>query len=526
MSSTTLTIQNLQSNIRLTAKAEDSAMLVQQVKWRLSQSLPNILSDVLDHIFKDYSGIIRIEKIRLQFSDIGDVDGKNFVQKLARMIARKISHYIQNENYYHWSDRSEYCYGYFENRLNLCRIPDWAFPDFSPLRYLSPTQSILEILRQSPDILTWRPNETQILKLFSDVLPFLQEPTIEEFVFNSGNFSNLAKIEFLENLDFRFSECSPLNMSQIIKTPNTSVLHLLHILALQVKPKTQISEVEFKNFLSVAKLIIARILMLQNKLQKTGSIQGNTKSPNIDQQASRFEDWAKVIRRSNLNSQSLAIVDKAIQQLTGWNENVYKAPIEKDTKSKTRGLDHKMGNRFLSPVAGLSLLLPYIARDNLTEILSPQHLKSILISTLSEAKQGFAGLDPLIDLMTTYSWQNEVSDENRKMPAIPDMLLELLPVQIDVPIRESETIHQWRNYVLKRLATNLTSLQHSSASYLQSQFLEVPGIVSISSDKISIELGAVPLGIVLQISGLIGDRGTIPFLGNRKLTIHLEGSNK
>ncbi len=75
--------------------------------------------------------------------------------------------------------------------------------------------------------------------------------------------------------------------------------------------------------------------------------------------------------------------------------------------------------------------------------------------------------------------------------------------------------------LLRRLAGRLRGFTESSANYLAQQFIRLPGHLRLADDALRVDLSRAPLGIVLQMAGLDGDRGPLPWLNNRRLEISL-----
>src|SRR5690606_11878064 len=75
--------------------------------------------------------------------------------------------------------------------------------------------------------------------------------------------------------------------------------------------------------------------------------------------------------------------------------------------------------------------------------------------------------------------------------------------------------------VVRHFARGLRGFAASSPGYLAAQFLDVPGRVERSDETLEVSLSRAPLGVVLRMAGYDGDRGPIPWLGNRRLVLHL-----
>jgi hypothetical protein len=76
---------------------------------------------------------------------------------------------------------------------------------------------------------------------------------------------------------------------------------------------------------------------------------------------------------------------------------------------------------------------------------------------------------------------------------------------------------------LRRFAQGLRGFAESSPAYLAKQFINLPGHLEIDEERVVVHFSRAPLGIVLQMAGLDGDCGPIPWLGNRHLWNNLSG---
>ena len=75
--------------------------------------------------------------------------------------------------------------------------------------------------------------------------------------------------------------------------------------------------------------------------------------------------------------------------------------------------------------------------------------------------------------------------------------------------------------VLRLFAQRLRGFEASSPDYLARQFLRLPGHLEIGSESLVVTLHQAPLAMILQINGLTGGQGRVPWLDRRELTVNL-----
>ena len=174
--------------------------------------------------------------------------------------------------------------------------------------------------------------------------------------------------------------------------------------------------------------------------------------------------------------------------------------------------------------AGLTLLLPVIRDLDLYAHLGREGLYQLLLAAVGRDIQPLAWNDAgpawLCGLTTREAERAREADitwPNGAQWEMPDVN------EADVQHLGATPCAAFALLVLRRFAEGLHGFAESSPAYLAKQFINLPGHLVINEETVSVLFSRVPLGIVLQMSGLDGDCGPIPWLDNRHLWINLDG---
>ena len=166
--------------------------------------------------------------------------------------------------------------------------------------------------------------------------------------------------------------------------------------------------------------------------------------------------------------------------------------------------------RIASPHAGLALILPLVGSHLPPQAQIPSTLRDVAQHVLADITDKH---DPTFDAL---------------FPVPPDAAS---PLPLPVPPALADThlagaamrqgVAGWADVLLARFAQGLSGLQSSSRQYLRKQFLNRPGVIELTAERIHVTISEVPLAIVLQMGGMTGERGPIPHLDDRALVIEV-----
>jgi hypothetical protein len=164
-----------------------------------------------------------------------------------------------------------------------------------------------------------------------------------------------------------------------------------------------------------------------------------------------------------------------------------------------------------SPFCGLFLLLPAMMEAASPEVLESAPLRFLLaLKCLGRSRVPAAWLDAAVWLACGLNGAPAIEElQQAEIPVddrepLDDPYLSLLG--LDPPLVESGAVDRRLSAeavaVLRSFAAELPGFQKSSFAFVYENFLAGPGLVSIRPDSIEVDLPAVPLSIVLRMSGL------------------------
>lgn len=185
-----------------------------------------------------------------------------------------------------------------------------------------------------------------------------------------------------------------------------------------------------------------------------------------------------------------------------------------DTKTGGGKRLHRVATSF----AGLSLLLPVIRALGLYEKIGPAGLYRLLLAVVEKKVRPLALGDAAPAL---FSGLPDYQKEQARSALIewPDPTLLWDGFVPDPGTQTPEEI--LAHGLLFRFAKGLRGFEQSSPAYLFNQFIFQPGHVHWNDETVAVHFSRLPLGILLSMAGRTGDQGTIPWLDNRRLELHL-----
>jgi hypothetical protein len=210
-----------------------------------------------------------------------------------------------------------------------------------------------------------------------------------------------------------------------------------------------------------------------------------------------------------------------IEQLSSPGGASKVAPLVRVLRPAMRGIDEASpgpGPRLetvSSAFAGMALLAPALREMGVFEIGGRDAVFQVLIDATGADHAPVAANEPGLRVLAGI----EPLDARRARGADvswPDMAL---PAPAD-----DESTAGYLPVTLaafRRVAQRLRGFESSSPEYLGRQFLRLPGHLELGPESLTVTLHQAPLGMVLQMSGLTGAQGPVPWLDGRELVIEL-----
>jgi hypothetical protein len=168
--------------------------------------------------------------------------------------------------------------------------------------------------------------------------------------------------------------------------------------------------------------------------------------------------------------------------------------------------------------AGLALLLPPLIDLRLHERLPRHGIYQLLLAAVGSALRPLAWSDP------APAWLAGIHPaelEQARAAAVewPDALAYgHLPPGI---AEDGPAVDRLAALLLARFAARLHGFGQSTTGYIVRQFIHQPGHLALSEDTLEAHLSRMPLKVVLQMAGLDGEQGVVPWLDERRLSIVL-----
>lgn len=466
--------------------------------------LPAMLSETAGPLLGNSSGVIRIRAIKLTI-DLGSApDLRGIARVLARQIVQALRNLLTsaNRDVAIWKSYDSYAASYVLHRLGVVAQPDWAFPDFTALRVLAPREAAIEVLAAQPTALT--------------VLAQTGPGTRKHYDGATG-LTRADQDEVLRRI------CAQDPVAPRIETLLTQISDVVSdpgfrksiAMSSDIRPLALAGWLLTQGFAG-APLAIATVL-LDEALQLL-SPGARIKSDDHDTDvASRLP----IATRDRLHLAGLAdiwkvpSVARALRALTYQIERIL--PENQATAPKTPGRMPPKTAEVYSDYAALALLVPSIMQLGGHERLTANQI-SMAIETLfpSDAGPLFAK-DPIM----THLFQFDPNKpENGSIPNIPQAMKDRCTDRC--PNLDPIHSNDWGRLFLAHFASQLPGLQNSTQGYLVREFLHRPGRIDRQPDDIFVDLSEQPLGVVLQMGGHLGLRGTAWPKGPN-LTILLKG---
>ncbi len=174
--------------------------------------------------------------------------------------------------------------------------------------------------------------------------------------------------------------------------------------------------------------------------------------------------------------------------------------------------------RVSTAFAGLALLLPTVCALGLDERLGRDGLYQLLLAAAGRRMRPLALADAGPALLAGVEPEDRRASREAEVewPTVGD---EGPGDEVEVAFGEGPAAEVAAG-VVRAFAARLRGFRESGLPYLLEQFVVQPGTLILSPDALDAHL-APPLGVILRLSGHGGDRGALPWLDGRRLTIHL-----
>ena len=474
-----------------------------------------LLSKYLELVLGDRDGVIRIRELKLDLFHSGEWDETVLARLIASKLAAALASLLDSspEALRIWPDHDAYMASFIEFKLGLAHEPDWAFPEFAPLRFLSPEQAAAEVLKSRPSVFAALAANGRRVGNPHRVASRLGTPTAADVVSAWVQMPNV--LAQLVASSFDDAELANLVLTNAAISEPDMHRRILILIAEEIA-STGNTNLPKPVAMSVA--VVALAALMSDKAFGTVHIAALSSAiAGFPATALPLpEAVAAFLKRIAAHTAGTAFLDKlerAFSKIAMRDAAGHKGKVAK-AKPKSQA------NRTLhSHFAGFALLIPDIVRLGMHRHLGQNGLRQTILGLAEPEMRQRLEMDLL--LLALFPEDNTGSD--LEFPPVPLTAIANIAPESRSLLTGREGADGWGDLLIASFASRLPGLRASSRGYLIRQFLAVPGRGDITDDAIVVTFDGPALAIVLKMAGLSGDQIPVPFAGNRLLILKLGG---
>lgn len=515
MENSALAIGTMKTSCQLVAWPEAVAPMQARMERALGGAFRERLGKSLEPVLEGQGGVIRIRHLTLDLTVSGEWDEQALAALIASKIATTVAGLLESSpsSVRIWPDHDAYMASFVDYKLGLVHEPEWAFPEFEPLRLLSAEQAAAEVLKSRPSVLSalaangsraGNPRRVAA-RLGSASAAAIVTAWLATAAFADRSLPADMMGDWL---------AGAARLSNAVAEPDV----YRQIIALMLELSLQQGKPD-RTFL----VIFAVTLVAVTKLSGDSVFQAKRTGPLSVCIASLPASAIFLPEAITAFLKRLAGQSMGSQLLDRIEEAVLKAKSPSQTSLAKLSPTNKAGKPAIrivfSPFAGFALLLPDIVRLAMFRQLGQSGLRETVMSMGGAQMRERLEADEF--LLALFAPDEE--GERPVYPPVPAAALATLAPESRQLLTGLDGAEGWGNVLIASFASRLPGLRASSRGYLMRQFLNIGGTAEISKDSLVVKLEGPPLAVVLTMAGLSGDQMPLPFFGNRLLVLKLGG---
>lgn len=511
-----LAIGTMKTDCRIAAYPQAVAPLRARLERSFEGPFPALLAKAAEPVLQGRDGVFRIRNVKLDLAHHGEWDEKTLAELIASRLAVTLARLLDapNDTIRSWPNHDAYMASFIEYKLGLVHEPDWAFPEFGPLRLLSPEQAAAEVLKSRPDVFAALAVNGRRVGNAHRVAARFGAATAADIVKAWLSIPGMMAEPVPADL---FDDGSPLTAG-ILSDPQSADIHQ-QILKLVCELALQSENRQMPQLISAAIILAAMAALQADKAFL--AVHGHAPSSAITTLAAGTlplpTSIAGFLKQAVSRHGAAENFDRLFGQISG---EAAQGHAGKSASKRMLKTGKPKLQTIHSPFAGFALLLPDIVRLGMHRQLSSTGLRDAVLAIADPEMCGRLEHDEFL-----LSLFPEVEGEPEPpFPPIPGAIIAMLAPESRHLMTGRESAGGWADLLLASFATRLPGLRASSRGYIIRQFLAVPGRADITDTSIIVTLDGPALAIVLKMAGLSGDQMPIPFFGNRLLILKLGGS--
>jgi len=513
-----VTIGKLNNYCRLYGSSGDAHLVGNELKRISENLLPQCIGAEINRQLNSLNhgdGVYRIKKLCLKLtllrSDLllGHRLADVLAQRLIVSLAQQLS--SESDNVVYFESNADYITSLMVDLLLGRAWQTWLYDEFKSLRFLDATEAVVQLLL---------PRDDMLHEISSGLLQSQQLSSFLQLM-NSDQSARMFRQWTGHNYSDQFNA---------LIIPQLSVLkkQLLLVDALKVKRYKNSEE------LSLLSMRVFFYAVAQSNEYKTLALLWvSTHYSFMQRYGSLLMPLLKQASVDRVSTDSLLHEDVYVQKITTsllqWAEgrserisylkDVYQATQNSEMEAPEVESESSINN-YCSVIhqddfdqvthyenVGLILLFPVLISLQLHKHYPPAVLRvSLMIALYDDEKiiqpDWFDLLLPEIntdldlDGIMPQIWRLGISENKQKE-------IELLSGDLDGS-------RQLACLLLAQFAARMSGLQHSSANYLRTQFLQLGGVIKVNAQQIIVQLEPMPLYIVLRMAGFADWQTQLP----------------
>lgn len=521
MSDATLTVARLHAELSLLGPPA----VVAPARGRFDRALarlPSELASAAAPLLESRDGVVRLRRLQVAVDSAGALDEAQLARLVAERLVAVLREALERPDgeVRVWVTHTDYLASYVETRLGLEAGPDWPFAELRALAVLPPGEAAVEVLRARPEVLAALATRGAAAFDPARLVGRLLDHDVVALVAGIADDARTRPVAAADTARLAAHG----DLVQAGATAGSAAGRARAVLAMLLRTAADGAPDEPPVQAALA-VVALGIVTHARAAQGLGRLAPQHLAPGLG--AATVAPLPARFAAALEAALDAARTDTALHAaLASTLPHVVDPPRDPvggdDSGRQTTGRPRPAAPRtVVSPVAGLALLLPGVARHDLVRALPPPGLRAAVLSALAEQAQRGAATDPLVAALLPADPHAAVDDA--AVPPVPVGALATLSPEVRGLVPGRAGVAGWGDLLLATFADRLPGLRGSSRGWLQRQFLHVPGRLDVADDLLHVTLEGPPLAVVLGMAGFDGPQGRLPHLDGRRLLVTLTG---
>lgn len=531
-----LTLGEVATDILVVGQPAGGALLRRRLERLVREVLPQRLGARLDHRLQGLEGVVRIGRLEVEVdAHLREFTGGALVEAWARAVADALERELTSGaggNLVHFESTGDYLAAYVVDRFSGRRRPPWVFAELAPLGHLAAEDAAAELLAARP------------MHLPALARQLIGGPGVAGFALALGESRARRVLEAAAGVAFPAApDLMALETLLAHPRPSAATPHVAGLICLL--HHHGVGSGETLDRMGPAALFLAGALVELRGSRGDGGSEDSHSWPGastsfpIHLDALTHSLHGRRILERLRGSVGGPVPESSPGEAALDSTPSAPSPPPADLRTPTRPRGVKRESEPTSPpppppvtgalrytFAGLALALPVVRALDLHAHLGPARLRLCLTALVESQSRPLLTAEGLLILFIPPDDEGEGDSSvevDRPWPSLLSQHRMGLDAghlgEVEEALMARSEAQAYASLLAGHLAHRLYGLSRSSLPYLRREFLQRAGWVQLTDTEIHVHLDPVPLAVVLRLSGQLGDRGTLPWAGERRLRI-------